>query len=57
MKHKSILLLKACLLVAALFGTDTVKADTVDDVRSVIDGIAMFKMSESGASDMQEWRI
>lgn len=55
MKHKSIFLLIACLLVAALFGTDTVKADTVDDVRSVIDGIAMFKMSESGASDLQEW--
>ncbi|MBR6294814.1 MAG: terpene cyclase/mutase family protein, partial [Lachnospiraceae bacterium] len=31
------------------------KADTVDDVWSVIDGIAMFKMSESGASDLQEW--
>ena len=55
MKHKSIFLLIACLLVAALFGTDTVKADTVDDVWSVIDGIAMFKMSESGASDVQEW--
>ena len=55
MKHKSIFLLIACLLVAALFGTDTVKADTVDDVWSVIDGIAMFKMSESGASDLQEW--
>jgi hypothetical protein len=55
MKHKSIFLLIACLLVAALFGTDTVKADTVDDARSVIDGIAMFKMSESGASDLQEW--
>lgn len=55
MKHKSIFLLIACLLVVALFGTDTVKADTVDDVRSVIDGIAMFKMSESGASDLQEW--
>ena len=55
MKHKSIFLLIACLLVAALFRTDTVKADTVDDVRSVIDGIAMFKMSESGASDLQEW--
>ena len=55
MKHKSIFLMIACLILAALFGTNTVKADTVDDVWSVIDGIAMFKMSESGASDMQEW--
>ncbi|MBQ6091187.1 MAG: DUF4430 domain-containing protein [Lachnospiraceae bacterium] len=45
----------ACLLMTALFGTNTVKADTVDDVWSVIDGIAMFKMSECGAGSMQEW--
>lgn len=41
--------------MTALFGTNTVKADTVDDVWSVIDGIAMFKMSECGAGSMQEW--
>ena len=45
----------ACLLMTALFGTNTVKANTVDDVWSVIDGIAMFKMSECGAGSMQEW--
>ena len=55
MKRKSIFLMIACLLMTALFGTNTVKADTVDDVWSVIDGIAMFKMSECGAGSMQEW--
>ena len=44
-----------CLLLAALFGTNKVKADTVDAARSVIDGIAMFKMSESGTGDLDEW--
>lgn len=55
MKRKSIFMMIACLLMTALFGTNTVKADTVDDVWSVIDGIAMFKMSECGAGSMQEW--
>ena len=52
---KTILLLTVCILVAAGIGKNTVFADTVDDVRSVIDGIAMFKMSECGAGSLQEW--
>ncbi len=52
---KIILLLTVCILVAAGIGKNTVFADTVDDVWSVIDGIAMFKMSECGAGSLQEW--
>ena len=52
---KIILLLTVCILVAAGIGKNTVFADTVDDVWNVIDGIAMFKMSECGAGSLQEW--
>ncbi len=53
--RKYVILSVICLFVAALFGTNTVSADTVDDAKSVIGGIAMYKMSESGAGSVQEW--
>ncbi len=55
MKNKKIFLLIVCLIMAALFGNNNVHADTVDDVNSIIGGIAMYKMSETGAGSFGEW--
>ncbi len=53
MKHKNVFFTVACLILAALLGTNTVFANTVDDVQGVIDGIAMYKMRESGGENRQ----
>ncbi len=55
MKNKKIFLLIVCLIMAALFGNNNVHADTVDDVNNIIGGIAMYKMSETGAGSLGEW--
>ena len=55
MKNKKIFLLIVCLIMAALFGNNNVHADTVDDVNSIIGGIAMYKMSETGVGSLGEW--
>ena len=55
MKNKKIFLLIVCLIMAALFGNNNVHEDTVDDVNSIIGGIAMYKMSETGAGSFGEW--
>ncbi|MCR5829024.1 MAG: DUF4430 domain-containing protein [Lachnospiraceae bacterium] len=55
MRHKSVFFTVVCLILAAILGTNTAFANTVDDAQSVIDGIAMFKMSEAGAESLQEW--
>ena len=51
MRSKFIALILACLMMAAAAGTQYSRADAVDDAKSVISGIVMFKMQECGASD------
>ena len=55
MRSKFIALILACLMMAAAAGTQYSRADAVDDAKSVISGIVMFKMQECGASDTEEW--
>ena len=55
LKKRVVIAILGCLFLAAFFGTNKVNADTVDDAKSVIGGIAMFKMSEAGAASVQEW--
>ncbi|MCR5431854.1 MAG: DUF4430 domain-containing protein [Lachnospiraceae bacterium] len=55
LKKRIVIAILGCLFLAAFFGTNKVNADTVDDAKSVIGGIAMFKMSEAGAASVQEW--
>ena len=55
MKFKHLFLIIGCLLLATVFNLNICFADAVDDANSVIDGIVMFKMQESGASDIEDW--
>ena len=55
MKIKKIIMTIVCLMMVTFLGTNNAYADTVDDATGIIGGIAMYKMSETGARSVQEW--
>ncbi len=55
MRSKLIFLIIGCLMMAAALNLNICRADAVDDAESVISGIVMFKMRESGCENEAEW--
>ncbi len=55
MRSKLIFLIIGCLMMAAVANINICNADAVDDAESVISGIVMYKIQESGCENEKEW--